>query len=572
VPDAALTDNAALLDLCGRFRNPEQTALWCFSTEESSGKEDSGAARLVFEQGAAGFVTPFQMLKDLPDMCRARGIAYEFPIANNELFHLGLAEGPAVFEALKDTGVGVLAARACGDADSASFETAFCDMLIAYACSLDLSSDPDTHYMLAMNAAGRARFVSGRVFVIILLAGIAVLTAAFLIASAARRRVIIPRWRVFARFCWALPVRLAAMTLALETARRLVPLASGAERLPPNNAAACLLIALAMCLYGLITLVFDELKMPGKAFFYGYAAILTALLDGVILISLDITMISFCAGAFAFTLLGALWKNTIICYLAGCMIPLQGLGFFYALFTQGNSKFAAYILDAGLPSALMISLMLLPVLFVFRRGRLLIRRTITPRQRRTDIIMGRAAKSAGFYVRVIVLFMLAMGAGQVLVFYARQYKEARVDAPHGGIVWEGAPHSAALFASAFGGKEPLSVSCSETAFLARRALGITVESPARPVRFEIFLEGEDDSAPLVYAALYEGSYISLRRNETLPSRVDFILGDNPPNPFSFTLILDRDFAGSLKVRAFFNSVPDAAEELALERLIFQRRQ
>ncbi|MDR0557536.1 MAG: hypothetical protein LBG43_06680 [Treponema sp.] len=535
--------HTGLQDLYDLLPYPEQTALWYLYMENKPQK-------LNFVQGASGVVTPLQMLQNLPALCRQYGVPYVFPITNNELFHLKLADGPDVYAFSKARGVNTLvitdaedggaskphSARSSADMPDASV---FADMLLEYTSQLDLSSDPDTHYMMIPNTDGKIRFISGIVFIIALITGGALLTAFFLALTIVYRRLMTARWHIFFCYFWIIPLHLALLALAFGMMHLF--LFATVKNLSLNGMTTLLFLITGTLLYALFFLIFDGIAIPGKPRFYGYAAIMAGLLNTLVLVSFNTVMMPICTGAFVFILIGALWKNAIICYLASVMTPLQAFGFFYNLLMNGNGRFLELIMDKNIANVLMISILLLPSLFIFRRGQALLKKRNRPvRHRKTDVF-NRSQKPDVFFGYAAALIILLIGAVQFLAFYAQTPAHSDAGAPVRRVTEE-----------AGGIGETLKIHRQERLFLARRILDVRIETARRPVRFDMALQDDGDSVPFIYSAVFENKFMPYQPDEERQNRLRFILGENPPDPFSFTLVIPADFSGTLNVKALYN--------------------
>jgi hypothetical protein len=412
-------------------------------------------------------------------------------------------------------------------------------MLLEYTSQLDLSSDPDTHYMIIPNTDGKIRFISGIVFVIALITGGALLMAFFLALTIVYRRLMAPRCHIFFCYFWIIPLHLALLALALGLAHLF--LFAMVKSLSLNTMTALLFLTVGILLYALFFLVFDDIAIPGKSRFYGYAAVIASLLDMLILMSFNTVMMPICTGAFVFILIGALWKNTIICYLAGVMAPLQAFGFFYNLFNIGNGRFLDLIMGKNIVNILMISVLLLPSLFTFRRGQALLRKRNLPASHRKTDVLNRSQKPVGFFIYAATLVILLIGTLQFLAFYAQTPAHSAASAPVRRFIEETG-----------GMEEPLKIHSRERLFLARRILDVRINTTRRPVRFDMALQGDGDIVPFIYSAVFENKFMPYRLDEERQNRLRFILGENPPDPFSFTLVIPADFSGALNVTVLYN--------------------
>jgi hypothetical protein len=77
-------------------------------------------------------------------------------------------------------------------------------------------------------------------------------------------------------------------------------------------------------------------------------------------------------------------------------------------------------------------------------------------------------------------------------------------------------------------------------------VNLSLESPANPLRFDLFLMSDDKATPMVYS-----SPVPVERRED--NSLMFVLGENPPNPLNLEIVLRKDFQGSFWPEVFFYS-------------------
>jgi hypothetical protein len=95
------------------------------------------------------------------------------------------------------------------------------------------------------------------------------------------------------------------------------------------------------------------------------------------------------------------------------------------------------------------------------------------------------------------------------------------------------------------GGHVLDLSLEDMFFQESRILEIRLKARGNPVRFDLFLESPD-AIPLVYS-------VPCPVEEQKGGTAAFILGEDPPNPFTLEIVLSRDFSGSLRVEALYDA-------------------
>jgi hypothetical protein len=177
---------------------------------------------------------------------------------------------------------------------------------------------------------------------------------------------------------------------------------------------------------------------------------------------------------------------------------LQGLPVYFFIHNQGNGTWIA-ILQAAI--------LCIPIILLLKRNTIIINR-------------GRKSKKGGVLRSLLFRFcVLGMLIGLMIlqIFSLSQ----------------STPRAARTEISS---AEDFTVSLTETLFLESRIVNARLESRGNPLRFDVFLESEDNETPLVYAAPVPQE----RQND---NSLRLILGENPPNPLELEIVLRRDFRG-----------------------------
>jgi hypothetical protein len=95
--------------------------------------------------------------------------------------------------------------------------------------------------------------------------------------------------------------------------------------------------------------------------------------------------------------------------------------------------------------------------------------------------------------------------------------------------------------------EIMTLSFEDIIFQDSRIITVKLIAIKSPVRFDISLESKNGNALLpVYS-----STVPFDRNED-GKKIDFFLGEHPPNPLAFEIVLPLEFEGILEARAVYN--------------------
>jgi hypothetical protein len=522
--DTRKETHRGLRDLLALTEDPDHTLVLYLDFREAP-------SALVIRHGSRGAIAPLNVLRPLPAVCRSRGIPYTFAVRFNELHKLGILDGPPALELVQGAGIPALYMTGRYDGAPIAGED-LGDMLFEYANSLDLSGPrADTHYSI-IHYGNNTLFISELTAVILLFALSALFLGVFLVRFTALKQRI--QWNDFARCFLAVAAFGAVFLLALLGAALLFTAVLRGFALSPDYlsyGALALQFAAALALFSLSARISDFVNIPGKANFYGDAAVLLIAFGMSAAAFLDITFIPAFVWAFLCAFPAVLSKKPLIIRAWVLLMSLQGAGALVNVMEEGNARLLGMILSARPVAALFITTTVLPFLLIFHRS----------------VLLGRKKKPRPAYLAPpLILLALSLGG---LVLYGYFLSKRPVSAPVRRIIREG------------GGI--LDAAVTERVLLERRIIEIRIEAAGNPVRFDLYLD-TGGALPVIYDAPMPFEY---HRDS-----VEFLLGEGPPNPFSTELVLPLDFSGSLRAEAVYpvwdgsldpRPPPDAAADYAL---------
>jgi hypothetical protein len=508
-------------------------------------------AELVIHHGARRELAPLNLLRPLGRLCDARSIPHSLGVGSNELYKLGLAEGPSALEfaltrelpALYLTGPGG------GEGGIAALDT----LLFEYAASVDLGAEnPDYHYLL-FQFAGKIFFVPEYTTTILFLAVAALLFLALLIYSVVFRNRLAVQWQVFFKRSWILALFYLLLILCLKGSALLFQLLTGSGRgaegfavgtaLFYGTTAAQLLFGAA--LFVLISPAGDLIYIPRKANFYGSASVILVSLEILLAAFFDITFIPIFLWALAFTFLAACIKKPSLIWLCSFLAFLLGLSTLFTIVRGGNRRLGALILSGNTAVILYIALISLPFFTTIKRGNLL-RWGGAKNRNPGRFIPLKALKQRIPGISFLAFAALMLG---ISAFHFTRY-------PIGETALRTIDDTA-------GGTNYLGVDVKDRILLERRTLTITLEAPVPPLLFSLYLEASAaDEIPVIYSAPMPFRYIE---DDNSPNRnsIEFILGEEPPNPFTTEIVLPLNFTGFLRAEALCPEPPGAGERLRI---------
>jgi hypothetical protein len=539
--------HTGLEDLCAVL--PPETILIYLDMSEPPQK-------LLFTHGAKGWVTPLAAVKPLPSLCKRLGVPYVFAAKNNAFFRLGLINGwetvrfagergvSSVFISGQNSGAESLLADVVQPLTAAEIA----DLLVDYVDAITWSDSQmnDTHFVTMVNTSGQARFISESTVVVIMLVYAAILLIALLTYSIVKRRLFIVRTKLFLAYSWVLALFIALFFAASEGVGVFVSIVSRAVHVF-DVWTALLKIIISFLTYSLAVSTFAKLKVPGGQRFFGSSALALGVLNFLIAVFVDITIAPIFAVCLACIAISAVSNISIVCYTAAFLLPLQSAGLFIEFLGSGSGELTKTIMNTEARVNLLLTSWLLPIWLILKRGNLLLN-TGLRRQKSVFIKKPRI----GFLIRTTFLLVFLFTAVQILFYQlkispSQQESVRRVSEAENGLV----------------------IDVEESLFLNRRIYKISVWADGTPCQFDVALDS--DSTGALRDSLYSCS-APLRFND---DRIELVLGENPPNPFSFEIAFSAassaDFTATIMidaVYAVYDSHVDAEDKPETEDYTF----
>jgi hypothetical protein len=528
-PDLRKGPHAGLEDLLTLPEDPENTVM--FYADFSAPPE-----KLLIHHSGGRTPAPLSLLRPLPGLCAFYGLPFSFAVSSNELYKLGFVEGPSVLGA--SLGYGVPSLYLEGNRDGAGPAgrpipaELLGDLFLGYTDALDFSTENLDYHYLIFQFRNKTIFVPELTTIITLWSLSALGFLIFLVYSIVLRRMLTIQWRLFFRRSWVIGILFAVLFLSLEAAELFFSFLLSGFGLPRDNISyggIIFTLSIALTLFSLIDPFFNRLKIPRRANFYGNAAVILIILGTLIAVFLDITFISAFIGASLFTILAALIPYSLPVYAIAFVSPLQIAG----LLLTGMGA-----IGTGLPVLnqlpriwiiLFISVTALPSVLIFKRAS-----ALAPVRKRPPFLwlVSRSIMLAG-----------CMGA---LTFYVYKLSLDPPVTPVRRVIAEG-PDNPAI----------LDVTLTGSGFLARRSLEINLQARGEPVRFDLYLDSTNDPQP-IYAAPMPFVHTETA-DSPFETTLEFILGENPPNPFTTNMVLPRTFSGFLRAEALYTRYDPALD-------------
>jgi hypothetical protein len=542
------TPHLGLMDLYSRLELPEDAVMIYLDICGEAGE-------IVIHHGALRTLAPLNILRPLAQICDEQGIPYTLAVNANELYKLGLADGPSALEIAlgRETPALYLAGGAPGR--MANLDKALFD----YARSIGPGTgNPDYHYLI-FQVLKRFFFVSERATTLFFLAVAGLFFFAALIYSMVFRHRLIVQWKVFFKRSWILFIYWLALCLALKAGALIFRrIAGGADPALFGGssllfyAAAAFQLLLGISLFTVLSFPGDLIYVPRRSNFYGSSAIILAIAELLISAYIDITFIPMFIWAFLFTFLAACLKKPVLIWICGLLSFYLAFSAMATVLQAGNEQLGLLIFSGNTAFILYIALISLPFLVTLKRGALLRSREAGAEKLLPDILKQLTGPAAVF--KFIAPRLIAPAAAAAALALSVHFLVRSPAALLRQQIQEEDSENAAV----------LSMDVRDRTLLERRTLNITLSAPGNPLRFGLRLESAArGEMPVIYSAAMPYRY---REEDNSPSRsaIEFILGEGPPNPFSTEIVLPADFAGFLQAEALYFREEDG-RQLSIRR-------
>jgi hypothetical protein len=522
-----------LMDLYSRLEVPEDAVMIYLDLCGETGE-------IVVHHGARRTLAPLDILRPLARICGERKIPHTLAVNANELYKLGLTDGPSALEfALgRETPALYLAGRAPGriqDLDA---------MLFDYALAVSPGTEnPDYHYLI-FQVLRRLFFVPESVTALFFLAVAGLFFFSALTYSVVFRHRLIVQWKVFFKRSWILLIYWLTLCLALKAAALIFRLAAG-EADPAFFGGATLLfyaaaafqLLLGVSLFMLFSFPGDLMYVPRRSNFYGSAAIILTIAELLLSAYIDITFMPMFVWAFVFIFAAACLKKPVLIRICAFLSFSMGFAALLTVVQAGNRQLGFLIFSGNTVFILYIALISLPFFITLKRGALLRSREAGEEKLLPDILKQMTGPGAVLkFIAPRLVFPAAAAAALALSVHFLVRSPA---ADAGQRIPEDEPGNAAV----------LGLDVLDSAFLERRTLNITLSAPGNPLRFNLRLDSAArGEMPVIYSAPMPFRYIEDSPNR---SSIEFILGEGPPNPFTTEIVLPANFAGFLRAEALY---------------------
>ena len=536
LPKEQRRPHLGLKDLYTTLDSPE-TAILLYVDLETAPEQ------VLIHHGAAYTITARNALESLNTLCKSQRLPYTLAVRFNELYKLGFVDGPDVISSAAEQEINALylETRTRPQGSNATIAPqSLADTLAAYAASLTLTMENLDYHFLILDFFGNLIIISETLTVTLFALIMALFFFALLVYTIVHRKRWLMQWASFIRRIWVPVLFVCIMILCLEVSGSFITLVSNFFAIDPRivdyGRSACKIL-MALFLFSLFSPLQQVLRIPRKAAFYGSIAILFVTLSVFIAIFLEFTLIPLLLSIFLLTLLGGFIKIPFLTYLCAFSLPILCLSRFLDMLAIGSEKLARIILSENILTSFYFTVIMLPFMLILERAKALseqqreFKKSPNPlsmdRQRRA-IIIRRLICSAG---------ILLAGLGGFMIYMNRLAKVPLVEAERRNLIEEEGSSA----------PEVLTIETTTQVFLERRTVQISLSARGEPTRFDLYLDSNDGSRPVLYSAPMPFETNEQRNSLTL------IMGEGPPNPLTLEIVVPLGIFEVLRVEALYTT-------------------
>jgi hypothetical protein len=345
---------------------PERTLFWYLDMDGTGGG-------IRAAHGTGKVIAAREVLQELDASCRSLDIVLDFAVPYNEALKMGFYEGPELLYFLqRHEIIGLYLDDYAVPGGNALTGRLMAELILHYAGTLTtIPENPDYHYSV-FTLGGRGFFLSEYDTLRCLLAASSAFLLFFLIRSFVHR----PRIRVFVRYIWIIPfifllflVSFTAAGLPAGFLFRSLKSSWPASLPPLLYALGGFKLLFTLGIFSALTILFEGYRIPGRSRFFGSSAAAFAIADTLAALYRDMSLAPFFVCILFFLCLGILTRKALLVYLCSFLTMLRGALILVFLIRSGQGNFGGLFLSESLYPAFVFTLVLMPTMLLFQRGR-----------------------------------------------------------------------------------------------------------------------------------------------------------------------------------------------------------
>ena len=543
--------NSGLRDLLTLKDLPENWVLCYFDADEAP-------VELVLHHGRRGYVAPLDIIKPLPQLFKTHAIPWSFMVNHNNIYKLGLVEGPeplliaweeevngfylsgksnaasAKSAVTRGAGAGSIDSKRAVSSENISPENLSL-LLLEYSGFLRFPViNPDRHYSFFSLSGGRVIFITEEFMAIFLLLIMGFLLLFYLLYSARYNTVLVYHFRLFVKYSWIFFLFLPWLVISLTVSGAIY---SSIYRLlnmnvvSANYSGVTLTLLFGTVLFFLPSPALDLVHFPRRARFYGFSALLFGVFGVLSAVFLDFSYMPTFLWAFVFIFIGALVTQPALIFISTSLLPLLAIIGLYNVFETGSSRlselfiFSQWNSPESLTTSIHLALLSLPILLLFKRGSIQVQK----------IKHGRNLKKPNRKIRLVILPILLIFIFLAILLQLHLLKK---------ITLQESPFITEISGTENESLKIVALDIDDTVFQDSRIITIQLKAKGEPIRFDISLE----SGQILF--LYS-STVPFEREDS-GKKINFYMGEHPPNPLTMEIILPLEFEGLIKTRTVYN--------------------
>ena len=337
---------------------------------------------LIIRHGIRGYVSPREVLEPMAILLREHSLPWSFKVWFNEIYKMGLVEGPRVMQYAWGEEVHSLVLSGNTQTEQrteAAIEPEKLAMfLLDYAEALEFPIlISDKHFSLIPLSGGEVFFAGEGFIVILSIVIVGTFLILFLIYSAKYNAFFYFNARLILKNIWIFLLLLPLLVFSIRVSALLYYYLIHSLYAPAaytNFFGAFLTIILAALIFFLPSPLLNFIRFPRRAQFYGFSAVFIILLGIITSIFMDFSYILVFLWAFIFVFLGAMFSRPLVVILCALMIPLLAMGLLINILSTGGSEFTGLLISDNWSStlnwitAIETALLILPMILIIIRG------------------------------------------------------------------------------------------------------------------------------------------------------------------------------------------------------------
>ena len=535
--DINALSHKGLRDLLSLSEQPENWVLCYFDA-------DIAPNNLLIHHGVRAYMTPRGIIEPFTSLISSKNIPWSFRIWYNEFLYLGILQGPELMDVAWQEGINnFVLSGATGDSisneESIISSLSIAELILEYA---SLISFPilvtDMHYSLLPLPGGNFVYSSEGVITAFSIGILGILLLIFLCYTAKNNVLLVINSINFIRHIWLFLLLVILLILSIRVSGIIYSFIFThyeGQELYINYIGLMLTIILAVLLYFLPSPLLSLTHFRRRSQFYGFSAVVVIVIGIFYTVLVDYSNILIFIWALLFIFIGAIVTKPIVIIICTSMVPMFAIIVLLNMSLSGSAELTEFFITSNWIELLNwqlsfeVAILTLPLFLLSKRAFILYQKG---KRKGLEPIPKRKYR----LVLIPVLIMVVLFAMYIQLQFIQDSRiPAEIRYQHDNNI--------------------VQVHIDDTIFQDTRIISITVISLYKPIRYDINLHAEDNVILPIYT-----SQIPYFR-ESQGQIVSFLLGEYPPEIFTFDFAVPVNFNARLSVQALFNNwIPELDPE------------